>query len=144
MMNDSRTVRYEQQIPDVLRALADVHTAMDSHGFDRKLSHLIMLRASQINNCEFCIDMHTRDALQDGEAQERINSVAEWKDAQEFDAREKAGFAWAEALTYLEENVDLGSLRAELRNHFSEQEIGVLTATVGMINLWNRINISRH
>lgn len=144
MMNDSRTVRYEQQIPDVLRALADVHTAMDSHGFDRKLSHLIMLRASQINNCEFCIDMHTRDALQDGESQERIDSVAEWNNGEGFDAREKAGFAWTEALTVLEEDVDLGSLRAELRNYFSDQEIGVLTATVGMINLWNRINISRH
>lgn len=143
-MNDKRPVRYENEIPNVMDSLANVHQVMGAYKFDRVIHHLVQLRASQINSCAFCIKMHTREAREDGESNERIDRVIVWNQVSDFSEREKAALAWTEALTLLESNSDLGALRARLRNHFSEEEIGILTATIGMINLWNRINVSRH
>lgn len=143
-MSDTKAVNYEKEIPDVLQALADVHDVMDAHGLDRLLHHLILLRASQINRCDFCVQMHTREAREDGETSQRLDRVIVWDQVGDFSEKEKAALAWTEALTNLDPKTDLGPLRARLREHFSEKEIGVLTATVGMINLWNRIAISRH
>ena len=143
-MSDRRTVRYEQEIPDVFRSMAAVHGFMDRYGLDRKIHHLVQLRASQINSCGFCIKMHTKEARQDGETNERLDRVIVWDQVNDFSEREQAALAWAEALTVLDPKAELGALRARLREHFSEKEIGVLTSTVAMINLWNRINISRH
>ena len=143
-MKETKTVRYEQEVPDVFNAMAAVHQEMDKHGFDRTIHHLVQLRASQINACGFCVKMHTREAREDGETSERLDRVVVWEQVQDFSDRERAALAWTEALTVLDPKTDLGTLRAQLRLHFSEKEIGVLTSTVAMINLWNRINISRH
>ena len=143
-MSDTRTVIYEQEIPEVMKSMASVHEAMDAHGLDRTIHHLVQLRASQINSCGFCVKMHTREARQDGESNERLDRVVVWDQVSDFSEREQAALAWTEALTVLNPGADLGALRARLREHFSETEIGVVTATVAMINLWNRINISRH
>ncbi len=143
-MSDTKAVNYEAEIPDVLQALADVHDVMDAHGLDRLLHHLVLLRASQINRCGFCVQMHTREAREDGEISQRLDRVIVWDQVSDFTDKEKAALAWTEALTELDPKTDLATLRARLREHFSEKEIGVLTATVGMINLWNRIAISRH
>ena len=143
-MSDTKTVKYEQVMPDVLESMAGVHQVMDGHGLDRTIHHLVQLRASQINRCGFCVKMHTREAREDGETSERLDQVVVWDQVSDFSDRENAALAWTEALTVLDPKTDLGALRARLRAHFSEEEIGVLTATVAMINLWNRINISRH
>jgi len=143
-MSDIKAVNYEKEIPDVLQALADVHDVMDAHGLDRLLHHLVLLRASQINRCGFCVKMHTREAREDGETSTRLDRVIVWNQVGDFTDKEKAALAWTEALTDLDPKTDLGPLRAQLREYFSEKEIGVLTVTVGMINLWNRIAISRH
>lgn len=143
-MSDAMTVKYEQVVPDVLASMAGVHQVMDGHGLDRTIHHLVQLRASQINRCGFCVKMHTREAREDGETSDRLDRVVVWDQVGDFSEREKAALAWTEALTTLDPKTDLGALRARLRVHFSEEEIGVLTATVAMINLWNRINISRH
>ena len=143
-MNDMSAVAYETEIPDVLKAFAGIHRAMDAHGFDRTIHHLVQLRASQINLCGFCVKMHTREAREDGETGERLDRVIVWDQVDDFSEREQAALAWTEALTLLDPKTDLGPLRARLRQHFSDEEIGILTATVAMINLWNRINISRH
>lgn len=143
-MSDTKTVNYEQVVPDVLESMAGVHQVMDGHGLDRTIHHLVQLRASQINRCGFCVKMHTREAREDGETSDRLDRVIVWDQISDFSDREKAALAWTEALTTLDPTTDLGALRARLRAHFSEEEIGVLTATVAMINLWNRINISRH
>jgi AhpD family alkylhydroperoxidase len=143
-MSDTKAVSYEKEIPDVLQALADVHDVMDAHGLDRLLHHLVLLRASQINRCGFCVKMHTREAREDGESSTRLDRVIVWNQVNDFTEQEKAALAWTEALTELDPKTDLGPLRAGLREHFNEKEIGILTATVGMINLWNRIAISRH
>ena len=143
-MSDTKAVMYEQQIPDVLKSMAGVHEVLDKHGFDRTIHHLVLLRASQINRCGFCVRMHTIEARQDGETSERLDRVVVWDQVNDFSDREKAALAWTEGLTTLDPNTDIGLLRARLREHFSDKEIGILTATVGMINLWNRVNISRH
>ena len=144
MTSKTSTLNYEREIPDVLQALAGIHQVMDAYGLDRAIHHLVQLRASQINRCGFCVKMHTREARQDGEASERLERVVVWDQVGDFSERERAALAWTEALTLLDPKADLGPLRASLRRHFSDAEIGVLTATVAMINLWNRINISRH
>ena len=143
-MRDTKTVRYEQVVPDILESMAGVHQVMDRHGLDRTIHHLVQLRASQINRCGFCVKMHTREARDDGETGERLDRLVVWDQVRDFDDREQAALAWTEALTTLDPKTDLGALRARLRAHFSDEEIGALTATVAMINLWNRINISRH
>src|SRR5262249_55033227 len=105
---------------------------------------LVELRASQINGCAHCVNWHLRKARQDGETNERLDRVVVWHHADDFSARERAALAWTEALTTLDPHADLAALRAQLRAHFSDKEIAVLTATVAMINWWNRVQVSRH
>jgi len=143
-MSDTKAVAYEREVPDVFKSMAGVHEVMDTHGFDRTIHHLVQLRASQINRCGFCVKMHTKEAREDGETSERLDRVIVWDQVNDFTDREQAALAWTDALTTLDPKTDLGALRARLREHFSEKEIGILTSTVAMINLWNRINISRH
>lgn len=137
-------VKYQQAVPDVLKALGEVHAVMDATGFDRTLHHLVVLRASQINGCAHCVKMHTREAREDGETNERLDRLVVWDHVSDFSDKERAALAWTEALTVIDRRTDYGALRAELRRHFSDAEIGVLTATVGMINLWNRLQVATH
>jgi AhpD family alkylhydroperoxidase len=74
-VSETKAVKYEQEIPDVLQAMAGVHKAMDAHGFDRALHHLVQLRASQINRCAYCVKMHTKEARHDGETDERLDGI---------------------------------------------------------------------
>ena len=143
-MSDTKAVNYEQEIPDILKAMARVNETMEGYSLDRTLHHLVQLRASQINRCSFCVKMHTKEARRDGETNERLDRVVVWDEVDDFTPRERAALAWTEALTTLDPKLDLGPLRADLRMHFSDQEIGVLTAAIAMINLWNRIGISAH
>ncbi|WP_437786639.1 carboxymuconolactone decarboxylase family protein [Sorangium sp. So ce1097] len=143
-MSEQSAVKYEQEIPDVLQALAGVHRVLDGYTLERKLIHLVQLRASQINQCAFCVKMHTREARQDGETNDRLDRLIVWEHVRDFTERERAALAWTEALTVLDRRTDYAALRARLREHFSEREIGALTAAVAMINLWNRIQVSRH
>ncbi|AKF09518.1 carboxymuconolactone decarboxylase family protein [Sandaracinus amylolyticus] len=137
-------IRYEQQIPAVLSALGAVHHAIDERPLERKLHHLVTLRASQINGCAFCVRMHTREAREDGETNERLDRLVVWRHSTDFGERERAALAWTEALTHLHPDTDYAALRAQLRACFTEPEIAALTATVAMINLWNRFQVARH
>lgn len=143
-MTETNPVNYQQEVPDILNSLAAVHPVMDGHGLDRRLQHLLRLRASQINRCAFCVKMHTREAREDGETSDRLDRVIVWDQVHDFSASEKAALAWTEALTLLVPGTDLGPLRSRLREHFSDKDIGALTSEIAMINLWNRIQISGH
>lgn len=140
----SVAVRYDQVMPQVLGALAAVHPTIDALGLPRKLHHLVQLRASQINRCAYCIRMHVKEAREDGESNERLDRLVVWEQVADFTAAEKAALAWTEALTLTDAHAGHGELRARLREHFSDTQIGALTATVAMINLWNRIQRSAH
>jgi AhpD family alkylhydroperoxidase len=111
---------------------------------DRALLHLVMLRASQINGCANCVKMHTKEAKEDGEAEERLERLVVWRHVSDFDEREKAALSWTEAMTELDTKQDLGPLRARLRAHFKDKEIGAITSAIALINFWNRMQISRH
>ena len=143
-MNATSAVKYEQEIPEVIKALVGVHQTMVGQNFDHTIAHLVDLRASQINGCAHCLKMHLKEARQDGETDERLDRLVVWRHVSDFTERERAALAWTEALTSLEKPTDLGALRAQLRQHFFEKEIGLLTSKVAMINLWNRLQVSRH
>lgn len=140
----SKPVNHYKTIPTVFAALENVHGAIDEHGLDRMLHHLVQLRASQLNGCAYCVKMHTKEARDDGETNERLDRLMVWDHVSDFSPKERAALAWTEALTQIDRKTDYGALRAELRTHFSEAEISALTATVAMINLWNRIQVSAH
>ncbi|WP_299686520.1 carboxymuconolactone decarboxylase family protein [uncultured Tateyamaria sp.] len=143
-MTPTHAITYEHAIPDILQAMANVHGVIAAHGLDPSLCHLVRLRASQINRCGYCVKMHTRDARRDGETADRLDRVIVWNHVSDFTEQEQVALEWTEALTQMDARTDLGTLRARLRDHFSDAEIGALTAEIAMINLWNRINVSKH
>ena len=129
---------------DILGSLESVEGVLAERGIDPGLHHLMLLRASQINKCPFCVKMHSRDARKAGESDKRLDHLVVWRHVNDFTDKEKAAFAWVEALTELDPDQDLTPLKAELKEHFSDSEIAALTGIVAMINLWNRIQISNH
>lgn len=137
-------INHYKSIPGVFSALESVHAAIDTHGLDRTIHHLVQLRASQINGCAYCVKMHTREAREDGETNERLDRLVVWRHVQDFSPQERAALSLTEALTKVNPDTDYGDVRAELRRHFSDAQISALVATVAMINLWNRIQISAH
>ena len=141
---DGSTVNYLKHGDDLIAALQAVERAIAARGIDPGLHHLMLLRASQINGCAFCVNMHARDARQAGEADHRLDHLIVWRHVNDFTPREKAAFAWTEALTELKPDTDYAGLRGELRAHFTEDEMATLTVIVAMINLWNRKQISNH
>ncbi|MFD2204222.1 carboxymuconolactone decarboxylase family protein [Kiloniella antarctica] len=140
----TNAVRYEQEVGDILEQLGGVHQAIAHHSLDHKIRHLVEIRASQINQCGFCIKMHSAEARAAGETSERLERLIVWRHIQDFSDSEKAALAWTEALTELDLKADYGPLRAELKEYFSDKEISALTMVICMINLWNRFQISKH
>ncbi len=134
---------WNKLLPDFLGPLRQTHGALVASELEAGLRHLITLRASQINRCAFCVDMHYREALADGDTPERLAKLVVYDRVADFTPAEKAALAWTEALTELHLRPDLPALRAELEAHFSEREIGLITAQVAMINLWNRLMVGR-
>lgn len=144
----TEAVKYEREIPQILAQLGEVHgqvqAAIDAAGVPRAIYHLLQLRASQLNGCAFCVKMHTREARQDGESDDRLHRLVVWRHVGDFSPAERAALAWAEALTRIGEETDYGALRAGLRAHYNDAQIGAITSVVGMINLWNRLQVSKH
>lgn len=139
---DPNIVSLEVEAPEILSALGALHIHKIGAELDPIIHLLTLLRASQMNRCAFCIDMHIREAKEAGETDQRLDRVIVWHEVDDFSPREKAAFAWTEALTILDQRGELGGLRADLKLHFSDREIALLTAGIAMINLWNRMNIA--
>lgn len=144
MSTTTAPIRHDLTVPDVFQSLMNVHETVGRHGFSKTIHHLVHLRASQINGCAFCVKMHTREAREDGESSDRLDRLVVWAHVSDFSEAEKAALAWTEALTVLDAKTDYAALRARLRAVFSDKEISVLTSTIAMVNLWNRIQISGH
>lgn len=111
-------------------------------GLDHKLTHLVKMRASQINGCAYCIDMHSIDARALGESEQRLYALDAWRETPFFSDRERAALAWAEAITRVGETHVPDAVFEEVRKYFSEKEIVDLTIVATTINMWNRIAIS--
>lgn len=143
-MAQTAPIPYRDLVPTVTRALEQVHARIDALGLARALHHLVQLRASQLNGCGHCVELHARDARRQGETDQRLDHLAAWEHTAGYSDAERAALAWTEALTVLDRRADYGALRARLRAHFGEEQIGALTAEIAMINAWNRIHVSNH
>jgi AhpD family alkylhydroperoxidase len=127
--------------PAALKAMLDFEAAVRGLGLDPKLIHLVRLRASQINGCAYCIDMHSREARADGESQQRLDVLSIWRETDFHDARERAALAWTEALTRVADTHAPDEDYAMLASTFDAAECVALTMAIVAINGWNRIAI---
>jgi AhpD family alkylhydroperoxidase len=123
------------------RAQMGLEAYVRSTGLEHSLLYLVKLRASYMNGCAYCVDMHTKDARLDGETEQRIYAVPVWRETPFFTPRERAALAWTEALTDLTHNDVPDELYEEVRQHFSETEMVDLTMAIIAINGWNRLAV---
>jgi AhpD family alkylhydroperoxidase len=128
--------------PGALRAMYGLEKYLAESGVEKPLRELIKVRASQINGCAYCIDMHWKDARAAGESEQRLYGLAAWREAPYYSERERAALAWTEELTLIAEHHVSDELYEQTRRHFTEQELVDLTLAVVTINAWNRISIS--
>ena len=127
--------------PDGLKAMMALETAIQNSGLEQSLIELVKTRASQINGCAYCIDMHTRDARAHGESEQRLYLLNAWRESPLFSDRERAALAWTEAATLVSETHIPDEAYETVRGQFSEDEIVKLTLLIATINAWNRIAI---
>lgn len=132
-----------EQSPELFRKLLDFSTAIAKSGhIEPGLSHLVEIRASQMNGCAFCLDMHVKEARLHGERELRLHHVATWRESRLFTPKERAALALTEALTRIAPTGISDELYADLRGQFSEKELSTLTFRVMGINAWNRLNVA--
>jgi len=127
--------------PSGTRAMIALEQAVSQSGIEKPLMELVRLRASQINGCAFCVDMHTTDARKGGETERRLASVVVWREAPFFSERERAALEWTEALTLVAQTHVPDAVWEAVRPHFTDQELADLTMLVIAINGWNRISV---
>ena len=127
--------------PDAMKAMIAFDGAVSKLGFDAGLLDLIKLRASQINQCAYCVDTHSSDARKAGETERRLQCVAVWRETPFFTERERAALTWTEALTELSTSHAPDADYELLKAHFSEKEMVDLTVAISTINAWNRLGV---
>lgn len=132
---------YTKASPDAYQAMARMEAVVRHSGIDLKLLELIKIRASQLNGCAFCIDMHTKDARAEGETEQRIYALSAWRETPFFTEKERAALAWTEALTNIQQGHAPDAVYQEASRNFSEQEMVNLTLAITTINSWNRLAI---
>jgi AhpD family alkylhydroperoxidase len=135
-------MNFYQAAPETIKALSAVEARIAASGLEKSLIELVKTRASQINGCAFCINMHTQDARKLGETEQRLYMLSAWRESPLYTDRERAALAWTDAVTLIADTHAPDDLYEELRAHFSEAEMVNLTMLIGAINAWNRIAIS--
>ena len=135
-------IDYHQAPPGAAKVMMDLQRYVDECGLEPALLELVKLRASQINGCVFCIDMHMKDARAMGESEQRLHALNAWHEAPFYTARERAALAWTEAVTLVSDGHVPDEVYAHVRQHFNEQELMNLTMAVVAINGWNRLAVS--
>lgn len=128
--------------PKAYQAMAGLETYVHNSGIEKPLLELVRMRASQINGCAYCLDMHSKDARAAGETEQRLYELNAWRETPFYSDRERAALAWTESLTLVSETHVPDEDFEEVKKHFSEAEIVALTMAVVSINGWNRIAIS--
>lgn len=134
----SQRLNYASHAKDLIVKLQEMTRMVKNEGLENSLINLVVMRASQINQCTFCVDMHVKEAKIDGERELRLYHLPVWKESPLFNEREKAALEWTEAVTRLSEKTVDDDLFTHLRHHFSEKELTDLTSIIGIINMWNR------
>jgi AhpD family alkylhydroperoxidase len=131
-------------LPDAMKALWALKTSTEKHGVPSQTLCLVELRASQINGCSACVDMHSRQAKKSGETDERLFAVAAWREAPYFTDAERAALALTEAVTRINDRADAVSDEVwnEAARHYDEQALAALVLAIANINVWNRLNVA--
>jgi AhpD family alkylhydroperoxidase len=128
--------------PAAIKALIGVEERIGKSALEKSLTELVRLRASQINGCAYCVDMHTTDARKGGETERRLATVVVWRETPFFTDRERAALEWTEALTLVSHDHVPDAVWEAVRPHFSDEELVDLTLLISAINAWNRFAIS--
>ncbi len=135
-------IDYQQDAAGAMQAMLQLENYVKSRGIEPSLYHLVKLRASLINGCTYCIDMHTREALADGESDQRLAELENWQESQLFTDRERAAFTWTDSVTdIIGEHASDESFEA-VKDHFQKTDLVNLTMLIVAINSWNRLAIS--
>lgn len=131
-----------KQSPELIQKLVEFSTSVDDCGIEKNILLLVSIRASQMNGCAFCLDMHVKEAKLNGERELRLYHLPAWRESPLFEPRERAALAWTEALTKLGELGVSDDLYQRVVEHYSDKELSDLTFAVMAINAWNRLNIA--
>jgi AhpD family alkylhydroperoxidase len=135
-------MNYYQAAPDTLKALLALEAQIQASGLEQSLIELVKTRASQINGCAYCINIHTQDARKHGETEARLYLLNAWRESPGYSDRERAALAWTEAVTLISETHAPDDVYEAVRAQFSDADTVNLTMLIATINAWNRIAIS--
>ena len=135
-------LNYAKAFPEGVHGLLNLEKVIRSSGLEAPLLELVKTRASQLNGCAYCIDMHTKDAMAAGESMQRLFALSAWRETPFFSPRERAALAWTEALTNIQQGHAEDEVYELARREFSESELVRLTLAITQINAWNRIAIA--
>lgn len=128
--------------PKAYQAMAGLETYIHNTGLEKPLLELMKMRASQINGCAYCLDMHTKDARALGETEQRLYLISAWRESPFYTDRERAALEWTEAVTLVSETHVPDEVYERVKQHFTPQELVNLTAAIAMINTWNRLSVA--
>ena len=128
--------------PKAMQAVLGMQSYVNASGLEPSLLELVKMRASQINGCAYCLDMHSKDARAAGETEQRLYLLNAWREAPFYSDRERAALEWTESLTLVSDNHVPDEVYERAREHFSEQELVDLAIAVAAINTWNRLSIA--
>lgn len=134
-------IKYSENAPEAIKGMLELEKFVHGSELERTLYELVKTRASQINGCAYCLDMHTKDARKAGETEQRLYTLSAWRETPFYTERERAALAWTEALTLISENDVPDALYEATRKHFDVKEIVALTMAIVAINGWNRLAI---
>src|SRR5215469_3215884 len=127
--------------PAAMKLLQEVEAYLHKSTLGPQLIELVKMRASQINGCAYCLDMHSKTLRKGGESEQRIYLLNGWRESPLYSPRERAALAWTEALTRIAETQAPDAVYDEVRQHFSDDELVALSMAIAMINAWNRLSI---
>lgn len=133
---------YIKAAPGGYRAMSQLEQYVKNCGLEASLIELVKLRASQINGCAYCIDMHTKDARAAGESEQRLYLLSAWREAPFYSERERAALEWTEAVTLIANDHVPDEIYERVKPHFTDEEMANLTLAIATINAWNRLAIS--
>ncbi len=135
-------LNYAKAAPGLYEAMDALDRYLQGCGLEESLLHLVRLRASQINGCAYCLDLHWKDLRALGEEEQRLYSLDAWRECRYYTDRERAALAWTEAVTLIADVHAPDAVYGEVRPHLNERELSDLTLAVAAINAWNRLSIA--
>ena len=138
----TQRINFIQHSPDLYKKLVEFGKAIDAGAITQTIRDLVAIRASQLNGCAFCLDMHVKEAKLHGERELRLYHLPAWRESALFEPKERAALAWTEVLTRLPDQGVADDIYERVRTQFSEKELSDLTFAVMSINAWNRINVA--